>query len=49
MMKKEVPHQKENQKSQRSNVDIEARKPKRESIEDIHLHNQIHLIAILMG
>ena len=34
-MKKEVPHQKENQKSQRSNVDIEARKPKRESIEDI--------------
>ena len=29
-MKKEVPHQKENQKSQRSKVDIEARKPKRE-------------------
>ena len=48
-MKKEVPHQKENQKSQRSKVDVEARKPKRESIEDIHLHNQIHLIAILMG
>ena len=36
MMKKEVPHRKGDQKSQRSNVNIEARKPKRESIEDLH-------------
>ena len=48
-MKKEVPHQKGNQESQRSKVNIEARKPKRKSIQDIHLHNQIRLIAILMG
>lgn len=48
-MKKEVPNQKGNQESQRSKVNIEARKLKRKSIQDIHLHNQIHLIAILMG
>ena len=48
-MKKEVPHQKGNQEIQRSKVNLEARKPKRKSIQDIHLNNQIHLIAILMG
>ena len=48
-MKKEIPYKNADQKRQRSNVDIKARKSKRESIEDIHLHRQINLIAILMG
>ena len=49
MMKKEIPYKNADQKRQRSNVDIKARKSKRESIEDIHLHRKINLIAILMG
>ena len=50
LMKKEVPHQKGHQKSQRNNIDLEARKKKRKSIRDIHLrhHHLAHLITILM-
>ena len=50
LMKKEVPHRKGDQKSRRSNINLEARKTKRKSIGDIHLrhHHQAHLMTILM-
>ena len=49
-MKKEVPHRKDDQKSQRNDIDLEARKTKRKSIGDIHLrhYHQAHLMTILM-
>ena len=49
-MKKEVPHRKDDKKSRRSDIDLEARKAKRKSIGDIHLrhHHQAHLMTILM-
>ena len=49
-MQKEVPHRKDNQKSRRNDACLEATKPKRKSIGDIHLHHQhqAHLMTILM-
>ena len=49
-MKKEVPNRKGDQKNQRNNIDLEARKTKRKSVGDIHLrhHHQAHLMTILM-
>ena len=46
-MKKEFPHQKGDQKSRRNDVDIQARRAKRKSVGDIHLHHhyQSHLMA----
>ena len=49
-MKKEVLCPKGNQKSQRNDIDLEARKTKRKSIRDIYLRHQYqaHLKTILM-
>ena len=49
-MKKEIPCPKGNQKSQRNDIDLEARKTKRKSIRDIYLRHQYqaHLKTILM-
>ena len=49
-MKKEVPHRKGNQKSQRNDVNLEARRQKRKPIRDHHLHHHHHanLMTILM-
>ena len=49
-MKKEVPHRKGDQKSRRIDIYLEAKKRKRKSIGDVHLHHlhQAHLMKILM-
>ena len=50
LMKKEVPDQKDNQRSRRNVIYLEARKTRRKSIGDIYLHHhhQAHLMTILM-
>ena len=49
-MKKEVSHQKGDQRSRRNDVDIQAKKAKRKSIGDIHLHHhyQSYQMTILL-
>ena len=49
-MNKGVPHRKDDQKSRRNDINLEARKTERKSIGDIHLrhHHQAHLMMILM-
>ena len=49
-MQKEIPHRNNNQKNRRNDVCLEATKPKRKSIGDIHDHHQhqAHLTRILM-